>query len=184
MSVEPVVTVADLEAMPDDNSRYEVIDGELLMSKSPGVSHQAVSMNLSYLFSKFLDLNPIGRVFAATGIIFSDIDAVIPDMVFIRRERLPEVIDGDRIVAAPDLVVEILSPGPDNRRRDRIVKRQLYAKFGVKEYWIIDLENKQVETFVLKERSLESWSTLGLNDIIRSPILAEFEAPVSAIFSL
>ncbi|HKF59166.1 MAG TPA: Uma2 family endonuclease [Blastocatellia bacterium] len=184
MSVEPVVTVADLEAMPDDNNRYEVIDGELLMSKSPGVPHQAVSMNLSYLFSKYLDLNPQGRVFAATGIIFSDIDAVIPDLVFIRRERLPEVIDGDRIVAAPDLVIEILSPGPDNRRRDRVVKRQLYAKFGVKEYWIIDLENKLVEAFVLKDRSLDSCANLGLNDTIRSTVLTGFEAPVSAIFSL
>jgi Uma2 family endonuclease len=184
MSVEPVVTVADLEAMPDDNNRYEVIDGELLMSKSPGVPHQRVLRNLISEFTRHPSVDSAGEVLPNPGIIFSDIDAVIPDLVFIRRERIPEVIDGDRIVAAPDLVIEILSPGPDNRRRDRIVKRQLYGKFGVKEYWIIDLENKQVETFVLKERSLESWATLGLNDTIRSAILPEFEAPVSAIFSV
>jgi Uma2 family endonuclease len=184
MSVEPVVTVADLEAMPEDNNRYEVIDGELSMSKSPGVPHQAVSMSLSYLFSKYLEVNQLGRVFAGTGIIFSDIDAVIPDLVFIRRERLSEVIDGDRIIAAPDIIIEILSPGPENRRRDRVVKRQLYAKFGVQEYWILDLENKQVEIFVLKERCLDSWATFGMKDIVRSTVLVGFEAPVSSIFSL
>ena len=184
MSVEPVVTVADLEAMPEDNNRYEVIDGELLMSKSPGVPHQRVLRNVISEFTRHPTAVSAGEVLPNPGIIFSNIDAVIPDLVFIRRERLPEVIDGDRIIAAPDLVIEILSPGPDNRRRDRIVKRQLYAKFGVKEYWIIDLESKQIEIFVLKERSLNSWLTLGVNDTIRSTVLAGFEAPVSAIFSL
>jgi Uma2 family endonuclease len=184
MSVEPIVTVADLEAMPDDNNRYEVIDGELFVSKSPGIPHQAVSMNLSYLFSKYLDQNPLGRVFAASGIIFSDVDAVIPDLVFIRRERMGEVISGDRIVAAPDLVIEILSPGPENRRRDRIVKRQLYAKFGVKEYWILDLEARSIEIYVLKDASLEAWATFGPNDSVRSTVLDGFEQPASAIFSI
>jgi len=184
MRVEPIVSVADLESMPDDNNRYEVIDGELLMSKAPGIPHQRVSMRLTSLILRHLAEHSLGEVLATPGVIFSDIDAVIPDLVFIRRERLTEVISGDRIVAAPDLVIEILSPSPENRRRDRVVKRQLYARFGVKEYWIIDLENKQVEVFILKERSLDSWATLGVNDTIRSAILAGFEAPVSAVLSL
>jgi len=184
MRVEPIVSVTDLESMPDDNNRYEVIDGELFMSKAPGIPHQRVSMRLTSLILRHLAEHPVGEVLATPGVIFSDIDAVIPDLVFIRRERLTEVISGDRIVAAPDLVIEILSPSPENRRRDRVVKRQLYAKFGVKEYWIIDLENKQVEVFILKERSLDSWATLGVNDTIRSAILAGFEALVSAVLSL
>jgi len=184
MRVEPIVTVADLEAMPDDNNRYEVIDGELFMSKSPGVPHQAVSMNLTCMFLKFLEQYPMGSLLATPGVIFSDIDAVIPDLVFIRRERMNEVISGDRIVAAPDLIVEILSPGSDNRRRDRVAKRQLYAKFGVMEYWILDLEIKPIEIYVLKDRVLDLWATLGVKDLMRSTVLAGFNAPVSAIFSI
>ena len=184
MSVEPIVTVADLEAMPDDNNRYEVIDGELFVSKSSGIPHQAVSMNLTYAFLKHLEQHPVGKIYATPGVIFSDIDAVIPDLVFIRRERMNEVISGDRIVAAPDLVVEILSPGPENRRRDRIVKRQLYAKFGVKEYWILDLETKSIEIYVLKDGSLQSWAIFGPNDTIRSTVLVGFDQPASAIFSI
>src|SRR5262249_30833354 len=130
-ALNPLLLSRNLEAMPDDNNRYEVIDGELFMSKSPGVPHQAVSMNLTCMFLKFLEQYPMGSLLATPGVIFSDIDAVIPDLVFIRRERMNEVISGDRIVAAPDLIVEILSPGSDNRRRDRVAKRQLYAKFGV-----------------------------------------------------
>src|SRR5262249_13156089 len=184
MRVEPIVTVADLEAMPDDNNRYEVIDGELFMSKSPVVPHQAVSMNLTCMFLKFLEQYPMGSLLATPGVIFSDIDAVIPDLVFIRRERMNEVISGDRIVAAPDLIVEILSPGSDNRRRDRVAKRQLYAKFGVMEYWILDLEIKPIEIYVLKDRVLDLWATLGVKDLMRSTVLAGFNAPVSAIFSI
>ena len=184
MSVEPIVTVADLESMPEDNNRYEVIDGELLMSKSPGVPHQRVLRNLISEFARHPEVDSMGEVLPNPGVIFSDIDAVIPDIVFIRRGRVSEVISGDRIVAAPDLVVEILSPGPENRRRDRVVKRQVYAKFGVREYWILDLENKSIEIYVLKDGSLSPWATLGANDMIRSPVLVGFDAPVSGNFSL
>src|SRR5215831_6195080 len=111
MRVEPIVTVADLEAMPDDNNRYEVIDGELFMSKSPGVPHQRASMRVTSLFLSYLGEHLVGELLATPGVILSDIDAVIPDLVFVRHERMREVISGDRIIAAPDIVVEILSPG-------------------------------------------------------------------------
>src|SRR5262245_10523528 len=179
MSVEPIVTVKDLEAMPEDGNRYEVIDGEIFMSKSPGIPHQRASMKVTSLFLTYLGDHPIGELLPTPGVIFSDTDAVIPDLVFIQRERISEVISGDRIVAAPDIIIEILSPGPENRRRDRVVKRQLYSKFGVKEYWILDLENKSIEVFVLKDNSLAQWATLGINDTMRSTVLAGFDPPVS-----
>ena len=180
MSVEPIDTAADLETMPDDNNRYEVIDGELFVSKSPGIPHQSALRNLISMFSRHAD---VGEVVPTPGVIFSDIDTVIPDLVFIRRERMNEVISGDRIVAAQDLVVEIGAPGPENRRRDRIVKRQRYAKSGVKEYWILDLETKSIEIYVLKDGSLQSWATFGPNDTVRSTVLVGFDLPASAIFS-
>src|SRR5262249_5697659 len=158
------------------------IDGELFMSKSPGVPHQRASMKVTSLFLSYLGEHLVGELLATPGVILSDIDAVIPDLVFVRHERMREVISGDRIIAAPDIVVEILSPGPENRRRDRVAKRQLYAKFGVKEYWILDLETKSIEIYVLKDRVLDLWATLGVNDLMRSTILAGFDAPVPAIF--
>jgi Uma2 family endonuclease len=76
------------------------------------------------------------------GAVFSDYDAVIPDLVFVRNERWDEVVANDRFVAAPDLVIEIVSRGKENRERDVSVKRQLYGKYGVAEYWIVDGENQ------------------------------------------
>ena len=133
--IEPIVTAADLEAMPDDGNRYEIIEGELLFSKASGVPHQRVSGELFYEFRSYLGEHPTGEVImiATPGLTLSETDAVIPDLVFILNERASEVITGDRLTAAPDIVIEILSPGADNLRRDRVAKRQMYAKFGVKE---------------------------------------------------
>jgi Uma2 family endonuclease len=77
-------------------------------------------------FGRYLDINPIGEVIPEAGVIFSDFSGVIPDVVYISNEQSKEIASGDRIKGAPDLIIEILSPGPENERRDRQVKRQLY----------------------------------------------------------
>ena len=180
--IEPIVTVADLEAMPDDGNRYEIIEGELFLSKAPGVPHQRVSGEVFDSFRSYLRKHPIGEVLATPGLILSGTDAVIPDLVFIVNERVSEVITGDRLTAAPDLVVEILSPGPDNLRRDRVAKRQLYGRFGVKEYWILDPERRIIEVYVLRGRVLELATTLGEHDELRSPVLPGFSCRVQSFF--
>src|SRR5262249_4343569 len=129
-SMYPIVTVADLDSVPDDGNRYEIIGGELLMSGASSLTHQRTSAKLFRLFGRYLDSNPIGEVLATPGIVFSDIDGVIPDIVFFTDERAKLILSGERIIAAPDLIVEIVSPGSDNERRDRVIKKQLYAKFG------------------------------------------------------
>src|SRR5215813_8767766 len=149
--IYPLITADDLESMPDDGNRYEVVDGELLMSRAPGVTHQRACGKLIRLFGNYLDVNPIGEVLATPGLVFSHIDSVIPDIVFFTHERAKLILSGERIIAAPDLIVEIASPGGENARRHHIIKRQLYAKFGVREYWIADYQSRTVEVFTLKD---------------------------------
>src|SRR6266850_8100240 len=117
--IEPVLTVADLDAFPDDDgNRYELIGGELFASRAPGIPHQRVLHNLQLEFGSYLNANPIGILVPGAGAIFSDYDAVIPDLAFVSNERWDEVVTHDRFNAAPDLVIEVMSPGKENRDRD------------------------------------------------------------------
>lgn len=182
--IEPLLTVADLDACPDDNNRYELIEGELFVSRAPGIPHQRVLHNLQMELGTYLKKNPVGILVPGTGAIFSDYDAVIPDIVFVRTDRWAEVTSEQKITSAPDIVVEILSPGSENRRRDLSVKRQLYAKYGVKEYWIVDNENQSILIFHLQEQTLEEIATLHGVDEITSPLLPGFHLTAGAVFNL
>src|SRR6267142_4868081 len=153
--IEPLMTVDDLEAMPEDGNRYEVIEGELFVSRAPGLTHQIVATNVVALIGNYLRQNPIGTVVATPGLILDQYSGVIPDIVFFSHERGAEIIAKERLSAAPELVLEILSPGRENVARDRIAKRQLYSKFGVQEYWIIDTQSRAVEVYDLRGDLLE-----------------------------
>jgi Uma2 family endonuclease len=182
--IEPLLTVADLDACPDDGNRYELIEGELFVSRAPGIPHQRILLNLEIALSEYLKDNAIGILVPGTGAVFSDYDAVIPDLVFVRNERWQDVTSGQKIIRAPDLVVEIMSSGTENRRRDLSVKRQLYAKYGVKEYWIVDSENRSVLIFRLGEQKLQEIASLKDDNELASPVLPALELKVSAIFNL
>ena len=182
--IEPLLTVADLDACPDDSNRYELIGGELFLSRAPGIPHQRVVLNLEVSISRYLSDNPIGILVPGAGATFSDYDAVIPDLAFVRKERWDQVVTGEKFTGALDLVVEVISPGAENRRRDLLVKRQLYGKYGVAEYWVIDSENRLVEIYRLRDDRLESVATLRNSDDITTPLLPGFQLNVSAIFSL
>jgi Uma2 family endonuclease len=176
------MTIADLDAMPDDDNRYELIEGELFVSRAPGLNHQHISDNLVVIFRAYLDRHPIGKVVSAPGVIFTEISAVIPDLVFMSHESRDRIAVADRIRGAPDLIIEILSPGPENYRRDRIVKSQLYARQGVREYWLVDPENHQVEVYALKDEELVPAATYGVSDELRSDLLPGFNCRVDLIF--
>ena len=182
--IQPLLTVADLEACPDDNNRYELIEGELFVSRAPGIPHQRVLHNLQMEFGSYLKAQSIGILIPGTGTIFSDYDAVIPDLVFIRNERWKHVTSGQKVTGAPDIVVEILSAGTENQRRDLLVKRQLYGKYGVKEYWIVDCENRSILVFRLQAQTLEEISTLTGDDELTSPLLPGFQLKLDSIFNL
>ena len=180
--IYPLVTVDDLQAMPDDGNRYEVIGGEIFMSRASGLTHQRVSGNLFSLFRNYLDSNPIGEVLATPGVVFSEIDGVIPDIVFFTNERAKLILSGERIIAAPDLIVEIVSPGSENQRRDRVIKKQLYAKFGVREYWIADPESMTIEIITCSAGAEPQSVVFHPGDEIDSAVLPGFRFKVSRIF--
>jgi len=180
--IEPLITVDDLDSMPEDGNRYEVIEGELFVSRAPGVPHQRVLKNFVVNFGIYLIDNPIGEIIPTPGLIFGKYSGVIPDIVFYTHERAREIISGERLVAAPELVIEILSRGSSNAARDRIVKRQLYAKYAVAEYWIVDAENHAIEVYRLQNGSLELAVIFRYEDEITTPLLPGFKCSVASIF--
>ncbi len=183
--IEPLLTVADLDAFPDDDgNRYELIGGELFVSRAPGIPHQRVLHNLQMEFGSYLKANPIGILVPGAGAIFSDYDAVIPDLAFVRNERWDQVVTGDKFTGALDLVIEVLSPGTQNRQRDLSAKRKLYGKYGVKEYWIVDSEKLEVLALRLEGPALEEIAAFKSSDELTSLLLPGFQLTVSTIFKL
>lgn len=134
--VEPLLTVADLELMPDDGNRYELIEAELIVSRAPALTHQRITVDLFGSLWQYLAQHPLGEVLTTPGIIFENHNSAIPDLVVVLNERRDAITAGERFVGAPDIVVEIASPAAENIRRDRAIKRQMYTKFGVGEYWV------------------------------------------------
>ncbi len=185
LRIGPLLTVADLDVFPDDDgNRYELIGGELFVSRAPGIPHQRVLLNLEIGLSDYLKAHPIGILVPGAGAIFSDYDAVIPDLAFVRNERWDQVVTGEKFTGAVDLVIEVMSPGSANRQRDLAAKRELYAKYGVEEYWIVDSENQSVLIFRLQGSTLEEIAALTGDDELTSPVLPAFQLNVKTIFSL
>jgi Uma2 family endonuclease len=139
------LTYADLVAMPEDGKRHELIDGEHYVTPAPTTRHQLVLGHLHLDLAGYVEANGLGQVFfAPLDVVLSDYDVVEPDLLFVSTERL-ERIGRAYIHAAPDLVVEVLSPG--TRKIDATKKLRLYEKFGVVEYWMIDPEAEWVEVY-------------------------------------
>jgi Uma2 family endonuclease len=181
--IERLLTIADWEAMPHgDGNRYEIIEGELFVSCSPGLTHQMVATNLSGLLWNFLQRNPIATVVANVGVILSNFSGVIPDLVIFLKEQRKTIVTNDRLTGPPALVVEILSPGSTNVRRDRIVKLNLYAKHGVSEYWIIDPKELLLERYVWRESTLHLVETLTSENDLTTDALPGFSCPMSEVF--
>ena len=178
------LTIADWDAMPyKEGYRYEIIEGELFVSRSPGLTHQVVLTKLLVKIGNFLDNNPVGTFVPGPGVILSNYSGVIPDLVFFSHDERDTLVTNDRLHGPPSLVVEILSPGSSNTRRDRVAKLQLYGKHGVPEYWIIDPKNSVIERYVNQGLSLILQETLGEEETLTTPALPGFSCRVSDIFS-
>ncbi len=172
------LTIDQLEALPDDNNHYELIDGELLVSKAPGIPHQRPLGRLFYWLTEYLVHNPIGEVIFGPGIVFDDYNGVIPDMVLVSAER-QHIITERGLIDAPDLIVEVVSPGEQNGERDRQLKRQLYSRRGVRDYWVVDPQLKTIEVYRLHENVLMLEATLRGSDVLTSALFPGFSCAVS-----
>jgi len=132
------LTYEDFLLFPDDGKRHELIDGEHYVTPSPNLRHQHIAGRLHLIIGVWLEAHPIGRLyFAPLDVLFSNVDVVEPDLLYVSNERAATALaNGKHVTGAPDLVIEIGSPG--TRRRDETIKRRLYERFGVTEYWIVD----------------------------------------------
>lgn len=175
-------TYEDYLELPDDGKRYEIIDGELFMSTAPTSNHQRIVRNLLVALCIYLKDYPFGEAIPAPiEVFFSETNIVQPDIVFISNER-SDIIKPTQIFGAPDLVVEVLSPGTE--KRDRTVKMKMYAKFGVREYWMAKEETGVVEIFRLQKGQLQSAGRLGKSQKLTSPLFPELEIPIKDIFAI
>jgi Uma2 family endonuclease len=177
-------TSADLALFPDDGKRYEIIDGELFVAKAPHAYHQLVCGEIICDLVNWDHQTRIGRTLFAPGVIFSSDNDVVPDIVWIRRDRLKIALDkAGHLTAAPDLMVEVLSPGLDHERRDRELKLRLYSVRGVLVYWIVDWRMRQIEVFRRTDLALQLIATLLEADVLTSPLLPGFTLALSKVFA-
>lgn len=171
-------TVADYMKLPDE-PRVELIGGEFYLSPSPNERHQRALINLAALLLQHVKKRKLGRVYVAPfDCILSTWDVVQPDLLFMASEHLDRI--RDRVHGPPDLAVEILSPY--HTERDRIVKRILYAKRGIREYWMVDPEERTVEVRILRGRSRSTVGLFGALNRLRSSLLPAFRPRVREIF--
>jgi Uma2 family endonuclease len=177
-----LLTIEDLDALPDDGNVYELIEGELIVSSAPTLTHQRVIKNLTHFIQSYLDQNPIGEVFPTPGVIFDRHNSVIPDIVFLTNEQLERVGSEPHIKLAPALAVEVVSPGRQNSQRDRVKKLRLYDKFGVGEYWVADPEARTLEIYRRDGGALALAATLKGEDEIDTPLLPGFACTPARVF--
>jgi len=176
-------TLRDLELLPDDGNRYEIVDGELCVSKQPDWQHQLVCYQVGFLLGVWNEQSHAGFVNQEPGIVFADDTNVVPDVIWISRERLKAVLHADgKLHNSPELVVDVLSLGTDSERRDREVKLKLYSRYGVKEYWVVNWQEQNLEVYLRENTVLTLVQTLDGNDTLESPLLPSFHCKVSQIF--
>ncbi len=161
-------TYEDYLKIPEEE-RYELIEGELLMTPAPVPSHQEISGNLYSELRRFVTENDLGKIFYAPCDVYLDNENVVqPDILFISKERL-NIIGEKNIEGPPDLAIEIISESA--AYRDLVQKKKLYARFGVKEYWIVLPREESIEVYNLKNSTYTLSNTYNKNNILESAYL-------------
>lgn len=181
-------TVDELEFMPEDTNRYELIEGELFVSRAPHLDHQRTVTNFIIAFGEYLKKNPVGEIFTTPGVIFSPKDAVIPDLVFATHDTIEKGVIGEgeqfegKFKTAPELIIEILSYGKKDIERDRLVKRELYGRYAVKEYWVVDGLFNRIEVYRFADGGMQLIKQFEIYESIETPLLPDFELKLTDIF--
>ena len=174
-----VLTYEDYRNAPDDE-RYELLEGELVLTAAPNIAHQIVADDLFLLLQDFVKSNKLGRVFSApTDVVLSDTNVVQPDMTFVSASR-KGIVGPDNIQGSPDLVVEVISPS--DPARDLVRKRDIYARYGVAEYWIADPNERSIRVMALEGDAYRVVGEYGTGDTLISPTLKELSVDVGEVF--
>ena len=179
------LTVKDLEALPeDDGNRYELIDGDLHVTRQPHWNHQVACLRIGAALDAWSRETGLGATSLAPGVIFTEEDAVAPDVVWLSAERISALNrDTGKLTAAPDLAVEVISPGAENEARDRRLKLQLYSRYGVKEYWIVDWRKRSIQVYRRVDAALALQGTLYEDDMLTSPLLPGLRSRVADLLT-
>ena len=173
------LTYADYVLFPDDGLRHEIIEGEHYVTASPATRHQRILLNLSYLIQSYLETHPVGEIFFAPfDVLLSEFNILVPDLIYISSERA-HFITSKNLQGAPDLAVEILSPS--TRGRDKRLKRDVYERTGVEEYWLVDPEGEIVEVCRRGAGGFQPSVRYAKPEIVTTPLLPGLEIPLDKI---
>lgn len=174
-------TLSDLDGLPENGNRYEIVSGELLVTRAPHLDHQDV---IGLIYARLLEWSledGSGKPYLSPGLIFSQTDAVIPDLIWVSHQRRKQYLDeAGHLLGPPELIVEVLSQTNQDRKRDQETKLKLYSVQGVSEYWIVDSQQRQIEIYQRDQGILEKIKTLFPADLISTPLLPGFICKISA----
>jgi Uma2 family endonuclease len=179
------LTYEDYVRIPDDGRRHEIIDGEHYVTAAPFLPHADVSTELAAQLRLFVRRHRLGRVYhAPCDVLLSEHDVVQPDVLFVSNARARILSDRKNVKGAPDLVIEILSKS--TRRLDEETKLDLYDRYDVLEYWIVDPDRRTVQAYrrVAEGLRLSSEISAAAGDALTSPLLPGFSLPLAAVFEI
>ncbi len=169
----------DYLLLPEDK-RYEILDGDLYVVPAPNLRHQLLLGELYDWLRHHVRRRDLGLVvLSPCDVVLSDETIVQPDILFVSRARLG-IVGESNVTGPPDLAVEILSPG--SREKDLIIKRKLYASFGIREYWVVDPEAQSIEVFVWSEQGYVSAGLFGNTDRLSTPLLPHLNLSLAKLF--
>ena len=177
------LTYDDFLLFPDDGMRHELIDGEHYVTPSPNTAHQRIVGRLHLVLGNYLGERPLGELFLAPfDVVVSQFDVVEPDLLYITAERRNDVLTTQHVRGTPDLVIEVGSPG--TRRRDETIKRRLYERAGVVEYWFVDPELEVARIYERQGDGLGRARELSreAGDVLTSPLFPGLNLSLGTIF--
>lgn len=174
-----LATVEDYRATPE-GTRYQLIEGELIMSPSPNRFHQQIVWNLVVLFSRYLERHAVGKAFVAPfDVYLTEHNVFQPDILFVANANLGRFED-DGLHGPPDLAIEVLSPS--TAQLDKKNKRRVYAQVGVKELWLVDPLLLQIQVYEFAKNPAKPTRLLEEDETLSSPLLPELSLSVAEIF--
>jgi Uma2 family endonuclease len=180
MHILTKLTYEDLQHIPPDRNRYEIVDGELFVTPSPITLHQRIVTNLSAQLWQHVRKHRLGEVFVAPlDVVFTFSTVLEPDVIFVSKSRR-HIVGEKNLTGPPDLVVEVLSES--TAKLDREIKPHQYALYGVTEFWRVDPFDRTVEIFRLKQGEYELAARLGFDQNLTSPLLPGLVLPVSSLW--
>jgi len=164
----------------DDEKRYEIHEGELILVPAPATRHQKISWKIEYIIGGFIEENNLGDIFdAPTDVVFAEDVVLQPDILFISKER-GNIIKPQAVMGPPDLVIEIASPSTSSY--DTVKKRELYQRYGVKEFWLVFPEENSIEVMTLEEGYYVEFASAKGSGKVKSKLLEGLSVDLADVF--